>query len=81
MPDCAFIISAARCGELPLPGVPYEMKDMMSKTILPKIKEEFELPFIYHKTMSDFPKQYDPKSSEPIIQALWEEKRSFEPIE
>ena len=31
--------------------------------------------------MSDFPKQYDPKSSEPIIQALWEEKRSFEPTE
>lgn len=34
-----------------MPGVPYEMKDMMSKTILPKIKAEFELPFIYHKTI------------------------------
>ncbi len=34
-----------------MPGVPYEMKDMMSKTILPKIKSEFELPFIYHKTI------------------------------
>ena len=22
VPDCAFIISAAKCGELPLPGVP-----------------------------------------------------------
>jgi len=34
-----------------MPGVPYEMKDMMSKSILPKIKSEFALPFIYHKTI------------------------------
>jgi nicotinamide-nucleotide amidase len=34
-----------------MPGVPYEMKDMMSNTILPKIKTEFALPFIYHKTI------------------------------
>lgn len=34
-----------------MPGVPYEMKDMMSKTILPKIKLEFDLPVIYHKTI------------------------------
>lgn len=31
--------------------------------------------------MSDFPKQYDPKSFESKIQALWEEKKSFEPQE
>ena len=34
-----------------MPGVPYEMKEMMLKTILPKIKEEYALPFIYHKTV------------------------------
>lgn len=34
-----------------MPGVPYEMKDMMTKSILPKIKNEFSLPFIYHKTV------------------------------
>lgn len=34
-----------------MPGVPYEMKEMMLKTILPKIKAEYALPFIYHKTI------------------------------
>jgi nicotinamide-nucleotide amidase len=34
-----------------MPGVPYEMKGMMTDTILPKIKKENELPFIYHKTV------------------------------
>ena len=34
-----------------MPGVPYEMKAMMSETILPKIKNENNLPHIYHKTV------------------------------
>lgn len=32
-----------------MPGVPYEMKAMMEATIIPKIKEQFQLPAIYHK--------------------------------
>ncbi|HEC44342.1 MAG TPA: competence/damage-inducible protein A [Bacteroides sp.] len=34
-----------------LPGVPYEMKAMMSDYILPMLAEEFDLPAIVHKTM------------------------------
>lgn len=34
-----------------MPGVPYEMKAMMSEIILPKIKSENNLPHIYHKTV------------------------------
>lgn len=34
-----------------MPGVPYEMKDMMTNIILPKIKSEFKLKHIYHKTV------------------------------
>jgi nicotinamide-nucleotide amidase len=34
-----------------MPGVPYEMKAMISEHIIPKIKAEFDLPFIYHKTI------------------------------
>lgn len=34
-----------------MPGVPYEMKNMVSNDILPEIKKRFTLPFIYHKTI------------------------------
>jgi nicotinamide-nucleotide amidase len=34
-----------------MPGVPYEMKAMMSDDVIPKIRKEFDLPFIYHKTV------------------------------
>jgi nicotinamide-nucleotide amidase len=34
-----------------MPGVPYEMKAMMSDTVIPKIKAEYTLPHIYHKTV------------------------------
>jgi len=34
-----------------MPGVPFEMKEMMSTFILPKLKEQFELPIIYHKVI------------------------------
>lgn len=34
-----------------MPGVPYEMKEMMTLTILPELKKMYTLPFIYHKTI------------------------------
>lgn len=34
-----------------MPGVPYEMKGMMTDSILPKIKSENRLSHIYHKTV------------------------------
>lgn len=34
-----------------LPGVPVEMKGLMSKSVLPKLKATFKLPFILHKTI------------------------------
>ena len=34
-----------------MPGVPYEMKYLMEYKVLPKIKEHFKRPFIYHKTL------------------------------
>ncbi|WP_372747018.1 competence/damage-inducible protein A [Lutibacter sp.] len=34
-----------------LPGVPFEMKTLMSLSVLPKIKETFNLPYILHKTI------------------------------
>ncbi len=34
-----------------MPGVPFEMKDMMTQTVLPKIVRENKLPKIYHKTV------------------------------
>ena len=34
-----------------LPGVPYEMKGLMQKKILPKLKQHFKRPVILHKTL------------------------------
>lgn len=34
-----------------LPGVPVEMKGLMSQSVLPKLKATFKLPFILHKTI------------------------------
>lgn len=34
-----------------LPGVPDEMKQMMMDTVLPRLKAQFDLPTIYHKTI------------------------------
>lgn len=34
-----------------MPGVPFEMKGMMTDTVIPEIKKRFTLPFIYHKTI------------------------------
>ena len=34
-----------------MPGVPYEMKALMKDHIIPKLKQRFNFPFIYHKTV------------------------------
>ncbi len=34
-----------------MPGVPFEMKGLMENSILPKLKEQFDLPVIYHKVV------------------------------
>jgi nicotinamide-nucleotide amidase len=33
------------------PGVPFEMKAMMTGQVIPRLKERFQTPFIYHKTI------------------------------
>jgi len=37
-----------------LPGVPYEMKGLISNKVLPKIQEQFKLPHIIHKTIQTY---------------------------
>lgn len=34
-----------------MPGVPYEMRGLMTNHIIPKLQQEFERPYIYHKTI------------------------------
>ena len=34
-----------------LPGVPYEMKDLIENEVIPKLKTTFNCPFILHKTL------------------------------
>jgi len=34
-----------------MPGVPYEMKNLMKDAVLPKLQEKFDRPFILHKTV------------------------------
>ena len=34
-----------------MPGVPFEMKEMVSAHILPKLRAQFSLPYIYHKVI------------------------------
>ena len=34
-----------------MPGVPYEMRGIMSNYAIPKLQAQFERPFIYHKTI------------------------------
>jgi len=37
-----------------LPGVPYEMKGLMRNEVLPRIQQQFQLPFIIHKTIMTY---------------------------
>ncbi|MEI6173297.1 MAG: competence/damage-inducible protein A [Bacteroidota bacterium] len=34
-----------------MPGVPFEMKGMMTGYVIPRLKEIFQTPFIYHRTL------------------------------
>ena len=34
-----------------LPGVPYEMKNLIEEEVIPRLREKFHRPFIYHKTI------------------------------
>ena len=34
-----------------MPGVPYEMRNLIEKKIIPKLQEKFKRPHIYHKTI------------------------------
>lgn len=34
-----------------MPGVPYEMKELMEREVIPRLQEKFDRPFIYHKTL------------------------------
>ena len=35
-----------------MPGVPYEMKDMMTNFVIPKLQEKYKTPIIYHKVVN-----------------------------
>lgn len=37
-----------------LPGVPYEMKGIITNEVLPRLQQQFNLPFIQHKTIHTF---------------------------
>jgi nicotinamide-nucleotide amidase len=37
-----------------LPGVPYEMKGLITAQVLPRIQQQFKLPFIIHKTIMTY---------------------------
>lgn len=37
-----------------MPGVPYEMKGLMKYEVLPRIRKQFKLPFIIHKTVMTY---------------------------
>ncbi|TVZ25419.1 nicotinamide-nucleotide amidase [Gillisia sp. Hel_I_86] len=37
-----------------LPGVPFEMKSLMEREVLPRLIKEFKRPFIYHKTIRTY---------------------------
>lgn len=39
------------CIYISLPGVPYEMKSILIERVVPRLKSEFQLPAIYHKTV------------------------------
>ncbi len=37
-----------------MPGVPFEMKSLMEREVLPKLQKEFERPYIHHKTIRTY---------------------------
>jgi nicotinamide-nucleotide amidase len=37
-----------------MPGVPYEMKGLMTKHVMPRIRKQFHLPYIIHRTIMTY---------------------------
>ena len=37
-----------------MPGVPFEMKELMNNQVIPKLQKEYERPFIIHKTLMTY---------------------------
>ena len=37
-----------------MPGVPYEMKGLMKHEVLPRVQEQFQLPYNIHKTVMNY---------------------------
>lgn len=37
-----------------MPGIPFEMKSLMEREVLPRLIKEFKRPFIYHKTIRTY---------------------------
>src|SRR5690606_27459570 len=60
-----------------LPGVPYELKSIVSDFVLPKLSEKFKLPVIVHKTVMT---QGIGESNLMEIIADWEESLKAENI-
>lgn len=54
-----------------LPGVPYEMKQLMEVEVIPKLQEKYDRPFIYHKTILT---RGEGESAIANKLAAWEEK-------
>lgn len=48
---CGMLFKKNDCIIISMPGVPYEMKTMMEKFILKELQNEFNLPYVVHKTI------------------------------
>lgn len=48
---CGMQFKKNNCIVISIPGVPYEMKTMMEKFILPELQNIFKLPYVVHKTI------------------------------
>lgn len=48
---CGMQFKKNNCIVISMPGVPYEMKTMMEKFILPELQNIFKLPYVVHKTI------------------------------
>ncbi|MEI7898020.1 MAG: competence/damage-inducible protein A [bacterium] len=44
-------IGGGRTVFVSMPGVPFEMKAMMTDSVIPRLRQSFKTPFIYHKTL------------------------------
>ncbi|MGB5646723.1 MAG: competence/damage-inducible protein A [Muriicola sp.] len=47
-------IEEDNCVFISMPGVPYEMKDLMTNQVLPKLVDKYKRPFIIHKTIMTY---------------------------